>query len=49
MSRFPYFLDNWLIYGDEIVSLKRRPRFTMRKNYACSLLEACKGAVLFIL
>jgi hypothetical protein len=28
----PYSLDNRLIDGDEIISLSRRPRFTLRKS-----------------
>jgi hypothetical protein len=24
-SRFPHFLDNWLTYGGEVVSLMHRP------------------------
>jgi hypothetical protein len=30
-SRLPYFLDNQLAHGGEIVSLTRRPPFTPKK------------------
>jgi hypothetical protein len=32
-SRLPHFLDNRLIDGGEVVSLKRRPLFTPQENY----------------
>jgi hypothetical protein len=31
MSRLPHFLDNRLTDGGEVVSLTRRPPFTLRK------------------
>jgi hypothetical protein len=31
--RFPYFLDNRLIDGAEVVSLMCRPRFTPKKDF----------------
>jgi hypothetical protein len=32
-SSIPHFLDNRPTDGDEVVSLKRRPRFTLRKIF----------------
>jgi hypothetical protein len=30
--RFPYCLDNWLTDGGEVVSLTRRPLFTLQED-----------------
>jgi hypothetical protein len=42
----PYFMDNWLTDGGEIVSLTRRPPFTPRKilgTHFCQRLGGPQG------